>query len=182
MSQTIVCGTYCWHVRFLIQITTAKAITEVQEHVDGMRCEHTAVCCITSTPISLKSAGSFDTVAPLFRLTKKNTVHVTCTPTGQQNADGIDVYNPLKIYTIQDEHKDTLLKAFKYEVEQVKIHFGKKAEEVSQNEMTPESKRKATDNMVFATPGWNSPTRRLKIQKTDDAAGVGILQEDGQSL
>ena len=94
----------------------------------------------------------------------------------------MDVYNPLKIHTIEDEDKDTLLKAFKFEVEQVKIHFGKKVEDVSHNEMTPDNKRKATDNMVFSTPGWNSPTRRLKIQKTDDAAGVGILQEGGKAM
>ena len=103
--KTSVYGIFCSHVRFLVQITTPKAITEVQEQVDGMRCEHTAVCCITSNPISLKSAGSFDTVAPLYRLTKKNTVHVLCTPTGQENSTGLAVYSPLKLYAIQDEDK-----------------------------------------------------------------------------
>ena len=141
-----------------------------------MRCEHTAVCCITSYPISLKSAGSFDTVALLYNLTKKNTVHVLCTPTGQVNSTGLAVYNPLKLYAIQDEDKETLVKAFKYEVAQVKLHFAnKEVENLSFDEETPNSKRKATDNHIFSSPGWSSPRRRLKISKTGKAVSAGIV-------
>ena len=128
----------------------------------------------------MKSAGSFDTVAPLYRLTKNNTVHVLCTPTGQKNFDGFDVYNPLKIYVIQDEDNETLLKTFKYEVGQVKAHFSNKVEGLSHDEKTPDNKCKATDNHLFSSPGWPSAARRLKICKTNEAAAAGIVQEAKQ--
>ena len=108
MSQTIVHGTVCSYVRLLVTITTPKAITETEDNVDGMRCEQTAVCCVTSKPISLQLAGSFDTVADLYRLTKKNTVHVLCTLTEESNSTGLATYKPIKIYTITDEHMETL--------------------------------------------------------------------------
>jgi len=125
----------------------------------------------------LKLAGSFDTVAPLYSLTKKATIHVLCTPSGQTNSDGLDVYKPLKVYAIQDEDKATIFKAFKFEVKQVKSHFDKNVEEVSHGEETPEIKRKASENQTFSSPGWESPPRRLKISKTDEAASAGIQRD-----
>ena len=177
MSQTIVYGAFCSNVRFLLTITTPKPITEVEAQVDGMRCEQTATCCVTSTPISLKLAGSFDTVAPLYSLTKKATIHVLCTPSGQTNSDGLDVYKPLKVYAIQDEDKATIFKAFKFEVKEVQTHFDKNVEEVSPGEETPKIKLKASENQTFSSPGWSSPPRRLKISKTDEAASAGIQRD-----
>ena len=68
MSQTIVYETFCSHVRLLLRITSLTPITNRQEGVDGMVCEQTAQCCISSTPIALIQTGSFDTVAALYRL------------------------------------------------------------------------------------------------------------------
>ena len=92
MSQTIVNGTVCSYVRLLVKVTTPKAITETEDDVEGMRCEHKAACCVTGTPISLQVAGSFDTVADLYRLTKKNTVHVLCTLTEESKSGGLAIY------------------------------------------------------------------------------------------
>ena len=171
MEQNIVNGTCCSYIRFLLKITTPKAITEVKEGVDGMRCEHTAECCLTSTAISLQLAGSFDTVAALYRLTKKDSVHVLCTPTHKSNSAGLAVYKPTKIYVIAHENMDTLLKTFKFEVAQTKTH-NMTPVEISSVEKTPDIKSKSESR--WSSPGWESPQRRLKVSKTDEATSAGI--------
>ena len=80
----------------------------------------------------------------------------------------------MKLYVIQEEDMDTVLKTFKFEVKQVKSHFEKAAEDESTSLNTPEKKRKAAENQTHSSPGWSSPPRRLKINKTDDAASVGV--------
>ena len=113
-------------------------------------------------------------MAPLFGLKKKDIVHVLCTPSGNCTSDDLPIYTPLKIYPIRDEDKDTLLKAFKFEVAQVQAHFAKTVEMGSPLDRTPDVKRKAADNQTFSSPGWSSPPRRLKISKTDDATKAGL--------
>ncbi len=174
MSQTSVYGNFCSHVRFLLKVTSSKPMTEVQDQVDGMRCQHTAECCLTSARLCLTLAGCFDAVAPLYALKKKDIVHVLCTPSGNCTSDNLAIYTPLKIYAIRDEDKDTLLKAFKFEVAQVEAHFAKTVEMGSPHDTTPDAKRKAADNQTFSSPGWSSPPRRLKISKTDDATKAGL--------
>ena len=171
MEQTIVNGTCCSYIRFLLRITTPKAITEVAEGVDGMRCEHTAECCLTSAAISLKLAGSFDTVAALYRLKKKDIVHVLCTSTHQTSSNNHAVYKPTKIYALAHENLDSLLKSFKFEVAQTKNHYMTPVE-TSSVEKTPDIKRKSES--PWSSPGWDSPQRRLKVSKTDDATSAGI--------
>ena len=112
-------------------------------------------------------------MAPLFGLKKKDIVHVLCTPSGNCTSDDLPIYTPLKIYPIRDEDKDTLLKAFKFEVAQVQAHFAKTVEMGSPLDRTPDVKRKAADNHT-SSPGWSSPKRRLKISKTDDATKAGL--------
>ena len=97
-----------------------------------------------------------------------------CTPSGNSTSDDLPIYTPLKIYAICDEDKDTLLKAFKFEVAQVQAHFAKTVEMGSPLDRTPDVKRKAADNQTFSSPGWSSPPRRLKISKTDDATKAGL--------
>jgi hypothetical protein len=97
-----------------------------------------------------------------------------CTPSGNCTSDNLAIYTPLKIYAIRDEDKDTLLKAFKFEVAQVEAHFAKTVEMGSPHDTTPDAKRKAADNQTFSSPGWSSPPRRLRISKTDDAAKAGL--------
>jgi hypothetical protein len=119
-------------------------------------------------------AGSFNTVAPLYGLRKKDMVHVLCTTTGQSNAAGLVIYKPVKLYVIQDEDMNTVLKTFKFEVKQVKSHFEKAVETEPTSLNTPEKKRKAAENHMHSSPGWSSPPRRLKINTTDEAAAIGI--------
>ena len=174
MSQTSVYGNFCSHLSFLLKVTTSTPITDVEDQVDGMRCQQTAECCLTSARLCLKLAGCFNAVAPLFGLKKKDIVHVLCTPSGICTSDDLPIYTPLKIYAIRDEDKDTLLKAFKFEVAQVQAHFAKTVEMGSPHDRTPDVKRKAADNQTFSSPGWSSPPRRLKISKTDDATKAGL--------
>ena len=178
MSQTSVCGMFCTSFRFVVKIKSSKATTVMDETVDGMSCEHTAECCLSSDSICLKLAGCFDAVQPLFALKKKDMVHVLCTFTGHRNSEDLPIYTPLKIFAISDEDKNTVLKSFKYEVTQVQAHFGNSAEIESPQMSTPDMKRKTDDNRTFCSPGWSSPQRRLKIAKTDDAtnAGLGLLE------
>ena len=116
---------------------------------------------------------------PLFGLAKKDTVHVLCTPSGKNTSDDLPIYTPLKIYAIRDEDKDTLLKAFKFEVAQVQAHFAKTVEFTSPQDRTPDVKRKAANNHTHSSPGWSSPPRRLKVSKTDDATQAGIGFNEG---
>ena len=168
MSQTIVYETFCSHVRLLLRITSPNPITNRQEGVDGMVCEQTAQCCISSTPIALIQTGSFDTVSALYRLSKKNLVHAVCSfIPGKVNKDTYAIYKPLNIYVFDDEDHDTVLKTFKFEVDQVREHFSKDAVAQQDTHTTP---RKAQHN----SPGWSSPSRRLNIRKTMDASAAGL--------
>ena len=139
-----------------------------------MRCQQEAECCLSSARLCLKLAGCFDAVAPLYGLKKKEFVHVLCTASGKRPNDNLPVCTLLKIYTIRDEDKDTLLKAFKFEVAQVQAHFAKTVELTSPHERTPDAKRKVATNHTHASPSWSSPPRRLNISKTDDATKAGL--------
>ena len=105
---------------------------------------------------------------------RNDIVHVLCTASGKRPNDNLPVYTPLNIYAIRDEDKDTLLKAFKFEVAQVQAHFAKTVELTSSNERTPDNRRKAAINHTHHSPGWSSPQRRLNISKTDDATKAGL--------
>ena len=107
-------------------------------------------------------------------LKKKDIVHVLCTPSGNSTSDDLPIYTPLKIYAIRDEDKETLLKAFKFEVAQVEAHFAKSVDMATPLDRTPDVKRKAADNQTLSSPGWSSPKRRLKVSKTDDATNAGL--------
>ena len=167
MSQTIVHDTFCSYVRVLLRITSQLPDTQMQNGVDGMRCEHTAQCCISSTTIALVQTGSFDTVAPLYRLVKKNLVHAVCSFIPGKRSKDLPIFKPLKIYVFQDEDPDTVIKTFKFEVEQVREHFSKSA-------VAPEAINATPLKAVHNSPGWSSPTRRLKVRKTDDASAAGL--------
>ena len=95
-------------------------------------------------------------------------------PAAKRPNDNLPVYTPLKIYAIRDEDKDTLLKAFKFEVAQVQAHFAKTVELTSPHDGTPDVKRKSATIHTHASPGWLSPPRRLNISKTDDATKAGL--------
>ena len=174
MSQTSVYSNFCSHFRFLLMITTPKPITELQHQVEGMRCQRTAECCVTFARLCLKLVGHFDAVAPMMGLKKKDIVHVLCTPSGNSTSDDLPIYAPRKIYAIRDEHKETLLKTFKFEVAQVEAHFAKIVDMATPLDRTPDVKRKAADNQTLSSPSWSSPTRPLKISKTDDATNAGL--------
>ena len=174
MSQTVVYNTFCSHVRLLLRITGDKPSTDVQEDVDGMRCEQKGQCCISHADVALVQTGSFDTVAPLFRLRKRDMVHVICSLTARTEKSSAATFKPLKIYTFQEEDQDTVAKAFKYEVEQVRRHFQKVPEAIPDTEETPDIKRKIEANQTRSSPGWSSPQRRLKLRKTTDASDVGV--------
>ena len=166
----------CSYVRLLVKITTVKAITDMEEDVEGMRCEHKAACCVTGTPISLQLAGSFDTVADLYRLTKKNTVHVLCTLTEESQSGGLAIYKPIEIDTITDENMETILKTFKFEITRVKSHYtlsdAKSDGKPISIDQTPDLKRKPESPL--SSPGWASPKRRLRVSTTDEATSAGI--------
>ena len=101
-------------------------------------------------------------------------VHVICSFTGKAENNSVAIYKPLKIYTFQEEDQETVAKAFKYEVEQVRRHFQKVPEAMPGTEETPDIKRKIEANQTRSSPGWSSPQRRLKLRKTTDASDVGV--------
>ena len=69
------------------------------------------------------------------------------------------------------EHMDTWLKTFKFEVAQTKSHYMTPVD-TSFVESTPDIKRKSES--PWCSLGWDSPQRRLKISKTDEATSAGI--------
>ena len=81
-------------------------------------------------------------------------VHVICSLTGRTEKSSIAIYKALKIYTFQQEDQDTVAKAFKYEVEQVRRHFQKVPEAIPDTEETPDIKRKIEANQTRSSPGW----------------------------
>ena len=101
-------------------------------------------------------------------------VHVICSLTARIEKSSVATFKPLKIYTFQEEDQDTVAKAFKYEVEQVRRHFQKVPEAIPDTEETPDIKRKIEANQTRSSPGWSSPQRRLKLRKTTDASDVGV--------
>ena len=139
-----------------------------------MSCKQEAECCITQAKIILSSAGSFDVVEPLYRLRKNDVVHVLCDPTTLTETDGTAIYQASKIYPILDADTGSFMRAFKFEVGEVRAHYGRESETTENNMSTPDLKRKAEDNQLFSSPAWASQTRRLKIQTTIDARMVGV--------
>ena len=95
-------------------------------------------------------------------------VHAVCSfIPGKVNKDNYAIYKPMNIYVFEDEDPDTVIKTFKFEVEQVREHFSKAAVTPQASDATPQ---KAQHN----SPGWSSPPRRLKIRKTNDACAAGL--------
>jgi hypothetical protein len=174
MSQTIVHKTYCNHVRLLLKITTVKACTTMEDGVDGMRCKQDAQCLVSLEKVTLTMAGSFDAVQPLYRLSKKQIVHALCSPAG---SDGdVPNFRPDRLYCIGDEDTNSVIKAFKFEVAQVKAHFHNEQEALELTG-TPDMKRKAEENQPLKSRRWASPQRRLKLAKTEDARDAGVAAD-----
>ena len=173
MSQTLVHGVVCTNIRFLVK-TTEMATTDIQPQVDGMVCSQRAECLLSSAKISLRLAGSFDTVQALFALGKKKMVHLLCSATEDKADDVCRVFIPLKVYPIEDEDADTVFKGFKYEYVAANTHCGKEVDGIFATDKTPDAKRKAEEQHTFASPGWASPCRRLKVRRTEEAATAGV--------
>ena len=174
LSQTTVHDVFCTTVRFLLKVASTAPSTKVEDDVEGARCEQTAQCCISAADVILALAGSFDTVSPLYRLKKKEIVHVLCSPTGKTSDDGTPTFRPLKIFAIDAEDASSMTKAFKFEVGEAKAQFAKERQTMPDHSSTPDLKRKAAENQQFASPRWASPPRRSKPQKTDDAKRAGV--------
>ena len=172
MSQTTVHDVFCTYVRLLVKVVSDQPKTERYPDVDGLRCEVKCVCCITEQPVTLTIAGAFEAVHPLFSLRKKAVVHVMCVPTPTPSSDGIEFYRAEKVHCIDDEDTQSVIKAFKFETEQVKAHYGHEVEDAAAD--TPEFKKRAAQNHMHRSPGWDSPPRRLKLQKTMDAETAGV--------
>ena len=173
MSQTLVHGMFCTDIRFLVK-TTEKPTTDMQPQVDGMVCIQRAECLLSFAKISLRLAGSFDTVQALFALGKKKMVHVLCSATEDEVESCDRAFIPWKVYPIEDEDADAVLKGFKYECLAAKEHFGKEVDGTFATDKTPDAKRKAEEQHAFASPGWASPPRRLRPQRTEEAATAGV--------
>ena len=172
MSQSIVYDTYSSSVRLLVKIT-GDSETNRDDNVDGMRCELKAQCCVSGSDIVLVMAGSFDTIRPLYCLQKRQIVHAVCTTRADKNSDDLVIFKPIRLYAFSQEHAESVVRAFKFEVEEARIHYAKPAADPN-DDTASTLKRKVQDNHAKESTGWASPKRRLKPNKTADCTMAGI--------
>ena len=100
-----------------------------------------------------------------------------CVPTAQPTEEGIPIYRPEKLYCVQDEDSESVFKTFKFEVAQVRTHYERQGDVSDVGKSTQTVKKRLAEQHVHQPPGFGSPGRRLKVQKTADATTAGVSRE-----